>query len=164
MLGGGLVVRLGMKRALLIFGILEAATNGGYLAMALVGKSRPLLVTVVAGDTFCRGLAAGAMAAFMLSICDKSFSATQMALLSSASSFTGRLFSAASGFLVARFGWPGFFGFTIVMAAPALLLLPWLPTRPREVEPPSLPQPPPAAVAATGPAPGGPPDGRIRDG
>jgi PAT family beta-lactamase induction signal transducer AmpG len=127
MLGGGLVVKLGMKRALLIFGILEALTNGGYLAMAIVGKSYPLLITVVGGDTFCRGLAAAAMSAYILSICESAYSATQMALLSSASSLVGRLLSAPSGYLVAHFGWASFFASTIVMAAPALALLPWLP-------------------------------------
>jgi PAT family beta-lactamase induction signal transducer AmpG len=135
MLGGGLTAKLGMRRALLIFGILEALTNGGYLAMALVGKSPALLVVVVAGDTFCRGMAAAAFGAFMLSICDKAFSATQLALLSSASSFAGRLFGGISGYLVATFGWPAFYGFTIVMAVPALVLLPWLPTE-RETSPP----------------------------
>jgi PAT family beta-lactamase induction signal transducer AmpG len=126
MLGGGLYAKWGPRRSLLIFGILEALTNGGYLAMALVGKSYPLLVTVVAGDTFCRGLAAAALGAFMLSLCDKSFSATQLALLSSASTLAGRLFGASSGYLATTFGWPAFYGFTIVMAAPALLLLPFI--------------------------------------
>jgi PAT family beta-lactamase induction signal transducer AmpG len=148
MAGGGLVVKLGMKRALLVFGILEALTNGGFLMMALIGKSYALLAAVVAGDTFCRGLAAAALGAFMLSLCDRSFSATQLALLSSASSFAGRLFSGISGYLVASFGWPAFFGFTIVMAAPALLLLPFI-----RFEPPAPSPPPPLAAD--------PPDAKI---
>jgi PAT family beta-lactamase induction signal transducer AmpG len=134
MLGGGLTVKLGMKRALLAFGLLEGLANGGYLAMALVGKSYPLLAVVVAGDTFCRGLAAAALGAFMLSLCDRSFSATQYALLSSASSFAGRLFSGTSGYLATAFGWPAFYGFTIVMAVPALLLLPFV-----RMDPPAPP-------------------------
>jgi PAT family beta-lactamase induction signal transducer AmpG len=139
MIGGGLSVKLGMRRALLVFGILEALTNGGFLAMALIGKSYPLLIVVVAGDTFCRGLAAAAVGAYMLSLCDRSFSATQFALLSSASSFAGRLFGGSSGYLASTFGWPAFFAFTIVMAVPALLLLPFL-----RMEPP----PPQRAAAA----------------
>jgi PAT family beta-lactamase induction signal transducer AmpG len=138
MLGGGLTAKLGMRLALLVFGILEALTNGGYLAMALVGKSHALLIVVVAGDTFCRGMAAAAFGAFMLSICDAAFSATQLALLSSASSFCGRLFGGTSGYLAATFGWPAFYGFTIVMALPALLMLPWLPVE-REAPPAAPP-------------------------
>jgi PAT family beta-lactamase induction signal transducer AmpG len=127
MLGGGLTVKLGMRKALLIFGILEAVTNSGYIAISLVGKSLPLLVVVTGVDNFFRGMAAAAQGAFLLSICDRSFSATQFALLSSATSFAGRLFASISGFLVAAVGWPVFFGFTIVMGIPALLLLPLVP-------------------------------------
>jgi PAT family beta-lactamase induction signal transducer AmpG len=127
MLGGGLTAKLGMRRALLFFGILEGLTNGGYLAMALVGKNHALLVAVVAVDNCCRGMAAATFNAYLLALCDKSYSATQFALFSSASSLAGRLFSASGGFLVAAFGWPVFFGVTIIMAIPGLLLLPYLP-------------------------------------
>jgi PAT family beta-lactamase induction signal transducer AmpG len=106
--------------------------------MALIGKSHALLAVAVAADTFCRGLAAAALGAYMLSLCDKSFSATQFALLSSASSFAGRLFSGSSGYLADSFGWPAFFGFTMVMAVPALLLLPFI-----RMEPPPAPAPAP---------------------
>jgi PAT family beta-lactamase induction signal transducer AmpG len=127
MLGGGLTPKLGMRRALLIFGILEGLTNGGYVALALVGKNHALLVAVVAVDTFCRGLAATTFSAYMLALCDKAYSATQFALFSSASSLAGKLFSASGGFLVSAFGWPAFFSVTIFMAIPGLLLLPHLP-------------------------------------
>jgi PAT family beta-lactamase induction signal transducer AmpG len=119
--------KIGMRRALLIFGILEGLTNGGYVALALVGKNHALLVAVVAIDTFCRGLAATTFSAYMLALCDKSFSATQFALFSSASSVAGRLFSASAGYLVSAIGWPGFFSVTIFMAIPGLLLIPYLP-------------------------------------
>jgi len=99
------------------------------------GFSNTDMVVVVAGDTFCRGMAAAAFGAFMLSICDQAFSATQLALLSSASSFCGRLFGGASGYLAATFGWPAFYAFTIFMALPGLLLLPWLPV---ERDPPPV--------------------------
>jgi PAT family beta-lactamase induction signal transducer AmpG len=56
-------------------------------------------------------------------LCNKSFSATQFALLSSASTIIGRIISAGSGWLAATVGWPAFFGITIALALPALLLL-----------------------------------------
>jgi PAT family beta-lactamase induction signal transducer AmpG len=151
MLGGGLTAKIGMRRALLIFGILEGLTNGGYVALALVGKNHALLVAVVAIDTFCRGLAATTFSAYMLGLCDKSFSATQFALFSSASSVVGRLFSASAGYLVAAFGWPVFFGITIFMAIPGLLLLPYLP-----MEAPVREEPEAPAAAGTGPGLGTP--------
>jgi PAT family beta-lactamase induction signal transducer AmpG len=64
-----------------------------------------------------------AFAAFIMSLCNKSFSATQFALLSSASTIIGRIIGAGSGWLAATLGWPAFFGITIVAAVPALLLL-----------------------------------------
>jgi PAT family beta-lactamase induction signal transducer AmpG len=128
MLGGGMSAKLGVRRALLTFGVLQAATNSGYLALAVYGKSYPLLVAAIGIDNFCAGLGAAAQGAYLISICHKSFSATQFALLSSASTIAGRLVSAASGYMVAAWGWVGFFAFTMVVAIPALMLLSRVPT------------------------------------
>jgi MFS transporter, PAT family, beta-lactamase induction signal transducer AmpG len=127
MLGGGLVAKIGLRRSLLAFGILQTATNSGYLALALAGKNHALLVGAIAIDLFCGGLAAAAFSAFMLSLCNKSFSATQFALLASAATIAGRLVSASSGYMANAWGWPTFFALTMVVALPALLLVPFLP-------------------------------------
>jgi PAT family beta-lactamase induction signal transducer AmpG len=123
MLGGGLVAKYGVRRCLLGFGLLLAVANTGYLALALHGKSVLLLATAIGIDNICGGMVDAAFAAFIMSLCNKSFSATQFALLSSASTFIGRLVSASSGWLAATLGWPIFFGITIVAAIPALILL-----------------------------------------
>jgi MFS transporter, PAT family, beta-lactamase induction signal transducer AmpG len=123
MLGGGLVAKYGVRRCLLGFGLLLAVANTGYLALALHGKSVLLLATAIGIDNICGGMVDAAFAAFIMSLCNKSFSATQFALLSSASTFIGRLISAGSGWLAATLGWPVFFGITIVAAVPALILL-----------------------------------------
>jgi PAT family beta-lactamase induction signal transducer AmpG len=65
--------------------------------------------------------------AFLMSLCNKSFSATQFALLSSASTVLGRTLGAGSGYLVSSAGWPVFFATTMAMAAPALVVLCFLP-------------------------------------
>jgi MFS transporter, PAT family, beta-lactamase induction signal transducer AmpG len=123
MLGGGLVAKYGVRRCLLGFGVLLAVANTGYLALALHGKSVLLLATAIGIDNICGGMVDAAFAAFIMSLCNKSFSATQFALLSSASTFIGRLVSAGSGWLAETVGWPAFFGITIVGAVPALILL-----------------------------------------
>ncbi len=64
-----------------------------------------------------------AFAAFLMSLCNKSFSATQFALLSSASTLIGRLISAGSGWLATALGWPLFFALTIGAVLPSLILL-----------------------------------------
>ncbi len=123
MLGGGLVAKYGVRRCLLSFGVMLMVANTGYLALALHGKSVALLATAIGIDNVCGGMVDAAFAAFIMSLCNKSFSATQFALLSSASTIIGRIISAGSGWLAATVGWPAFFGITIGAAVPALLLL-----------------------------------------
>ena len=123
MLGGGLVAKYGVRRCLLSFGFLLAVANTGYLALALHGRSVLLLAVAIGIDNICGGMVDAAFAAFIMSLCNKSFSATQFALLSSASTFIGRLVSAGSGWLAATVGWPLFFAITIAAAFPSLVLL-----------------------------------------
>lgn len=124
LVGGGLTPRLGAWRALLLFGVLQASTNFAYLALALVGKSYPLLVGAVAMDQFSGGMATASFVAFLMGLCHRSFSATQYALLSSASSLLGyRLVGAWSGYVAKDVGWPAFFALTAAAALPGLVLL-----------------------------------------
>jgi PAT family beta-lactamase induction signal transducer AmpG len=141
MLGGGLVASLGVRRALLTFGILQAATNSGYLALAILGKNYPLLVAAITVDNFCAGLGLTALSAFMLSLCHKSYSATHFALLTAASTVLGRAVGAWSGYVVSGWGWPIFFGLTMVVAIPALLLLAAVPPSAYPAEEQPAPEP-----------------------
>jgi len=137
LLGGGLVAKLGVRKCLLTMGVLQAATNSGYLALAIVGKSLPLLISAIAIDNFCGGMATVAFSAFTMSLCNKSYSATQFALLTSASTIIGRLTGAGSGYIVSSAGWPFFFALTMVVAIPALFILSRIPAE--STEPAALP-------------------------
>jgi PAT family beta-lactamase induction signal transducer AmpG len=117
------VPKLGVRRSLLIFGVLQALTNSGYLALAVVGKSHALLVAAVVVDWLCGGLGAAAFSAYQLSLCNRRFSAAQYALIASASTALGRLFVVVSGYIIEAVGWPRFFGLTMVIAIPGLLLV-----------------------------------------
>jgi PAT family beta-lactamase induction signal transducer AmpG len=128
-LGGVIADRIGVLKAMIIFGVLQAAANVGYLALALVGKDHTLLVVAIGVDNVCNGCGVAALMAFLMSLCNRRFSATQYALLASASSLTGRLLSATAGYVIAGIGWAGFFALSIVAALPALLLLSWYRTR-----------------------------------
>jgi MFS transporter, PAT family, beta-lactamase induction signal transducer AmpG len=127
LLGGGLVAKLGLRRALFVFGALSAATNSGYLALAIVGKNHLLLAAAIGVHNLCAGMAEAAFMAFLTSLCNKSFSATQFALLSSAATLAGRTLGASAGYVVAAGGWGTFFGAAMCMAVPALVLLSLLP-------------------------------------
>jgi PAT family beta-lactamase induction signal transducer AmpG len=128
LLGGGMVAKLGVRKALFIFGALASITNSGYLALALVGKNHALLAAAIGIHNLSSGMAEAAFMAFLMSLCNKSFSATQFALLSSASTVLGRTLGAGSGYLISSAGWPVFFATTMAMAAPALVVLWFLPT------------------------------------
>jgi PAT family beta-lactamase induction signal transducer AmpG len=127
LLGGGMVNKLGVRKALLLFGILASVTNSGYLALSFVGKNHALLAGAIAIHNLSSGMAETAFMAFLMSLCNKSFSATQFALLSSASTVVGRTLGAGSGYLISAAGWSVFFATTMAMAAPALVLLWFLP-------------------------------------
>ena len=123
LLGGGMVAKLGVRKALFLFGILASATNSGYLALSIVGKNHALLPVAIGIHNLCSGMAETAFMAFIMSLCNKSFSATQFALLSSASTIVGRTLGGGSGYLIEAAGWTAFFATTMVMAVPALVLL-----------------------------------------
>jgi PAT family beta-lactamase induction signal transducer AmpG len=127
LLGGGMVAKIGVRKSLFLFGILASATNSGYLALSIVGKNHVLLAAAIGIHNLCSGMAEAAFMAFLMSLCNKSYSATQFALLSSASTIVGRTLGGASGYLIAAAGWTVFFATTMAMAAPALVLLAFLP-------------------------------------
>ncbi|MGE3319806.1 MAG: MFS transporter [Candidatus Berkiella sp.] len=123
--GGVLMVRLGLFRSLLYFGILQAITNLLFFALAVVGQHLPLLVATVFLENFSGGLGTAAFMALVMSLCNIRYTATQFALLSSFSAI-GRVFvGPASGYLVEMVGWADFFVWTVIFAVPGLLLL-WL--------------------------------------
>jgi MFS transporter, PAT family, beta-lactamase induction signal transducer AmpG len=125
LIGGAWMVRLGLYRALLAFGMLQAVTNLGFMLLAVVGKDYSLMVTAVALENLCGGMGTAAFVALLMSLCDKRFSATQYALLSALAA-VGRVYvGPAAGLLVSALGWAPFFFLTFVIALPGIALL-WL--------------------------------------
>jgi PAT family beta-lactamase induction signal transducer AmpG len=126
LLAGGLATRLGLERALVLFGALQAATNLAWAGLALE-PSRGLLMGAVVLDNLANAMGTAAFVAFLMSRCDRAVSATQYALLTSLSSLGGRLFAFAGAALAASAGWPALWLATAAVAAPALLLVRYLP-------------------------------------
>lgn len=127
LLAGLLMVKLGTRRSLFVFGAAQALTNLMFMGLALVGKNDLMLAATITVDNLCGGLAVTAFAAYLMSLCHKSFSATQYALLSALGTVANRLISASSGYLAEWLGWPTFFAGTVLLAVPALVLLAFLP-------------------------------------
>ncbi len=124
--GGLFMTRVGLYRALVSFGILAAVTNLLYMVLALVGKHFEIACGAVFIENICAGMGTAAFGALIMSLCARSYVATQFALLSSLTAL-GRIYvGPISGYMVESFGWAIFYGFSAVIAIPGLLLLVYL--------------------------------------
>ena len=127
--GGGVMVRLGLYRSLLFFGILQAVSNLSFMALALAGKSFWLMVLAVGFENFAGGMGTAAFVALLMALCDHRFTATQYALLSALASF-GRVYvGPVAGFATSPqylgLSWPVFYFLSFLMGLPGLGLLAW---------------------------------------
>ncbi|WP_133461835.1 muropeptide MFS transporter AmpG [Scandinavium goeteborgense] len=121
--GGVLMQRLSLFRALLIFGILQGASNAGYWLLSITDKSMLTMGTAVFFENLCGGMGTAAFVALLMTLCNKSFSATQFALLSALSA-VGRVYvGPIAGWFVEAHGWPTFYLFSVFAAIPGILLL-----------------------------------------
>ena len=121
--GGVLMQRLSLFRALMIFGVLQAVSNFAYWLLAVTPPHLWSMASAVFIENLCGGMGTAAFVALLMTLCNKSFSATQFALLSALSA-VGRVYvGPAAGWLVELWGWPVFYAFTVVAAVPGLLLL-----------------------------------------
>jgi PAT family beta-lactamase induction signal transducer AmpG len=160
LIGGALMLRLGLWRSLMVFGVLQMVSNLGFWWLAVVGKGvlpgttlppfdwgfvrlaapTPVdggLLMVVAFENLTGGMGTAAFVAFMMSLCNQRFTATQYALLSAFAS-VGRVWvGPLAGVLAESIGWPLFFIISTVLAAPALVMLWWLRASVRALEVPA---------------------------
>jgi PAT family beta-lactamase induction signal transducer AmpG len=129
LVGGILMLRLGIARALWIFGALQAVSTLGFAGLAGAGVSVPLLAAVIGFENLSGGMGTAAYSAYMASLTDRRFTATQFALLSSLMGVPRVVLAAPTGWMAASLGWPGFFAVCTLIAIPGMLLLirvaPW---------------------------------------
>lgn len=128
-IGGIVMVKLSINRALWLFGVVQIASILGFAWLAEVGANPWVLGTVVAFEYLGVGLGAAALVAFMARMTSLVFAATQFALFSALAS-TPRIFAnAVTGVIVERVGWTSFFLLCTALAVPGMLLLfriaPW---------------------------------------
>jgi PAT family beta-lactamase induction signal transducer AmpG len=123
--GGWLVARLGLLRSLFIAGVLSALTNLTYSWLAASGNDITVFTIAVVSDNFTGGMAIVAFVAYLSSLCNVAYTATQYALLASVSNLARISLSASSGWMVDRLDgdWFVFFLITAVIALAALPLL-----------------------------------------
>ncbi len=146
LVGGALMLKLGLWRSLMFFGVLQLVSNLGFWWLAVSGKGvlpgttlpafdwgfvklatpTPVdggLLMVVAFENISGGMGTAAFVAFLMSLCNRRFTATQFALLSAFAS-VGRVWvGPLAGVLAESIGWPVFFVVSTVLALPALVML-----------------------------------------
>lgn len=123
LVGGTAMVKLGMKKSLWTFGITQAIAGLSFLMLARLGHHYPMMVFAIAAENFCSGMGNAAYSGFMMSLCNKRFTATQFALLTSIMAITRVLGASPSGYLAKAMGWEWYFIFGTVISIPSLLLL-----------------------------------------
>jgi PAT family beta-lactamase induction signal transducer AmpG len=121
--GGAVVARAGMKASLWIFGVLQSVSTLSFLVLARLGHHYPMMVAAIGIENLCSGMGTAAYAAFLMSLCDKRFTATQYALLTSLMAVTRVVAGAPTGFLAKAYGWETYFLVSALAAIPGLLLL-----------------------------------------
>ncbi len=121
--GGVVMLRLGIYRALWAFGLLQSISTAGFVALGAYGYSLSGLTAVITFENVSGGMGTAAYVAFMSSLTNKKFTATQYALLSSLMGIPRVIVAAPTGFLATNFGWVVFFSCCALMAIPGLLLL-----------------------------------------
>lgn len=160
LLGGALMLKLGLWRSLFLFGVLQMASNLGFWWLAVNGKglmpglvipafdwgfvklaaATPVdggLLMVIAFENLSGGMGTAAFVAFLMSLCNQRFTATQFALLSAFASIGRVWVGPLAGVLAEAIGWPVFFLVSTAAALPALWMLWWLrvPVRALEADP-----------------------------
>ncbi|WP_213875171.1 AmpG family muropeptide MFS transporter [Pseudomonas sp. dw_358] len=122
-IGGLLIVRFGILPILFVGGAASAATNLLFLMLADMGPNLKMLIVAISLDNLSSGLATSAFVAYLSSLTNLKFSATQYALLSSLMLLLPRLIGGYSGVMVEKYGYHNFFLITAILGLPTLVLI-----------------------------------------
>ena len=124
LIGGIWMVRLGINRALWIFGVVQAVAILGFAWLAHAGADLVLLALVIGFEAFGVGLGTAAFVSYIATTTDPRYTATQYALFTSLAAVPRTFVNSGVGYIVAETGWFLFFILCFVLALPGMLMLP----------------------------------------
>ena len=127
-IGGALAMRLGVMRVLMLGAVLSAASNLLFAWLGTRGHDVTALIFVISADNLSSGIASAAFIAYLSSLTNVNYSATQYALFSSMMLLLPKWLAGFSGVYVDQFGYGNFFTATALLGVPVLLLV-WLASR-----------------------------------
>lgn len=122
LLGGYVVNRLGLLKGLLLFSVVQGVTTLLYIPLYYVGHDVWYLMFTISLENLSSGMATTAIIAFMSILCNKGYTATQYALLSSLPGFARDVLAATSGKVLELSSWPVFFFISALLTLPGLFL------------------------------------------
>lgn len=126
LLGGVLMLRLGINKALWIFGSIQLLSILGFAWLASVGRELWVLASVIGFEYLGVGLGTAAFTAFIARESNPTFAATQFALFTAMAALPRSLANATTGLLVDYTGWFSFFWLCTMLAIPGMVLLHWV--------------------------------------
>ena len=122
-LGGIWMIKIGINKALWIFGFLQLVTIIPFIVLSMVGHNLILLGITVGLESFAMGLGTTVLIAFISKQTDPRYTATQFALFTSLASIPRSITNASTGFIVESLGWTNFFYLCFMLAIPGMVLL-----------------------------------------
>jgi len=125
-LGGVVVLRIGVFRALLVCGVLQMLANLMYALQAWAGHDLPTLALTIGVENLTGGMGSAAFVAYLSGLCNLAFTATQYALLTSLAAIGRTTLSASGGALAEALGWTPFFALATAACLPGLFILLWI--------------------------------------
>jgi PAT family beta-lactamase induction signal transducer AmpG len=123
LLGGWMLTRMSLRKALWICGFVQAGSILGFWAISLLGRHLPLLVAANTLENLAYGMGGSAFAALLMGSCNRSYTGTQYALFSALMALPRTLFAGMTGFMADWYGWKLYFPVCAMAAIPGLLLL-----------------------------------------
>ncbi|OYZ21696.1 MAG: hypothetical protein B7Y39_08835 [Bdellovibrio sp. 28-41-41] len=125
-IGGITIYKIGILRSLWVFGILQALSTASFALITYTGPEKWALAFAVIFEDITAGMGSSAFIAYLASITNKNYTATQFAVLSSIATLGRNFFSGFSGIMVKEFGWEWFFYSCALIALPGMGLLYWV--------------------------------------
>ncbi len=125
-MGPIVMARFGTVRSLFVSGVIMMLANVGFAGVALTQHSNTALGLAVGLENFFAGVSLTVFTTYLSGLSNLAFTATQFALLSSASAVGRTFLTAPSGYIAKALGWPGFYLFAVAVAVPGLICLAFL--------------------------------------
>jgi PAT family beta-lactamase induction signal transducer AmpG len=125
LLGGIWMIKLGLRRSMLLFAVVQALTNLGYLLLVMTGKNQAVMIGAVGLDALASGMGNIASVALMMAVCDKRFSAFQYALLSVIALLPRYTLGYPAGWIADHGGWGAYYWTSFALAIPGIVLV-WI--------------------------------------